>query len=144
MGLCSCVTLCARRQICQKFCISILCKNRMCCLLPVAALRRHRCCRLRRRCVVSVEFNLVSRKTNLVEEQRLLGVVTTTAELTTLPPPPTHTHMGFVQNSVEKTKTRRLKMAQFALCRQHKQNDINRQCEWKVYSGSRRFEGDSQ
>lgn len=116
----------------------------MCCLLAVAALRRHRCCILRRRCVVSVEFNLVSRKTNLVEEQRLLGVVTTTAELTTLPPPPTHTHMGFVQNAVEKTKTRRLKMAQFALCRQHKQNDINRQCEWKVYSGSRRFEGDSQ
>lgn len=64
----------------------------MCCLLAVTALRRHRCCILRRRCVVSVEFNLVSRKTNLVEEQRLLGVVTTTAELTTLPPPPTHTH----------------------------------------------------
>lgn len=44
-----------------------------------------------RRCVVSVEFNLVSRKTNLVEEQRQLGEET--AELTHPPPQlPTHTH----------------------------------------------------
>lgn len=114
----------------------------MCCQQAVAALRRHRCCILRATLRRQRRIQLSQPQNKLGRGTASIGGGDDDGRAHTRLPPPTHTHMGFVQNSVKKTKTRRLKMAQFALCRQHrKQNDINRQCEWKVYSGSRRFEG---